>query len=173
MISPNGLAVLRKNALPLSITCVGNIMEAQEDFKELLALLNEHKGEYIIVGAYALALQGVTCFTGDLDILVRPSPENTANIISALTDFGFGSLNLTSADFQKSYSVVQLGVPPVRVDIIPSLTGANWEEADKGEKESLYGNVPVFFLGREQIITNKRALGRKKDLAELESLGEE
>ena len=148
-------------------------MEAQKDFKKLLELLNGHKVEYIIVGAYALALNGVPRFTGDLDILVRPSPENAAKIMSALTDFGFGSLGLTSADFQETDSVTQLGVPPVRIDILTSLTGVHWEEADKGKKKGTYGNLSVFFLGREQIITNKRALGRKKDMADLESLGEE
>jgi hypothetical protein len=69
--------------------------------------------------------------------------------------------------------VVQLGVPPVRIGIITSITGVTWEDADKGKQEGLYGDVPVYFLGKEQYITNKRATGRKKDLADLESLGEE
>jgi hypothetical protein len=148
-------------------------MEAQEDFKELLELFNGHKVEYMIVGAYALAYHGAPRFTGDIDILVHLSPENAQKILSALADFGFGSLNLTINDFQNPDSVVQLGVPPVRIDIITSITGVTWEEANKGKIEGLYGNVPVCFLGREQYIINKRATGRKKDLADLESLGEE
>ena len=148
-------------------------MEAQQDFKQLLELFNGHKIEYIIVGAYALAYHGVPRFTGDIDIFVRPSLENARRILSALTDFGFGSLNLKIEDFQNPDSVVQLGVPPVRIDIITSITGVTWEEADKGRADGLYGDIPVFFLGREQYITNKRAMGRKKDLADLESLGEE
>jgi hypothetical protein len=148
-------------------------MEVQNDFRELLELFNGHKVEYMIVGAYALAFHGVPRFTGDIDIFVRPSPGNAQKILSALDDFGFGSLDLTVDDFRKPDSVVQLGVPPVRIDIITSLTGVSWEEADKGKKEGLYGDVPVFFLGREQYVANKRAIGRKKDLADLESLGEE
>ncbi len=148
-------------------------MEVQKDFKELLELFNEHKVEYIIVGSYALAFYGAPRFTGDIDIFVNPSSENAQKILSALTDFGFGSLNLTSDDFQKPGSVVQLGYPPIRIDIMTAITGVAWEEADKGKKEGLYGNVPVFFLGREQYIANKRAAGRKKDLADLEALGEE
>ena len=148
-------------------------MEVQKDFKELLELFNEHKVEYMIVGAYALAYHGVPRFTGDIDILVRPSSPNTQRVLSALADFGFSSLNLTIDDFQKPNSVVQLGAPPVRIDIITTITGVVWEEADKGKQEGLYGNVPVCFLGREQYIANKRAIGRKKDLADLESLGEE
>jgi hypothetical protein len=148
-------------------------MEVQKDFKELLALFNGYKVEYMIVGAYALAYHGVPRFTSDIDIFVRPSPGNAQKIFTALADFGFGAVNLTVDDFQTPDFVVQLGVPPVRIDIITSITGVSWEEADKGKKEGLYGNVPVYFLGREQYIANKRAIGRKKDLADLESLGEE
>lgn len=148
-------------------------MEIQQDFKELLELFNGHSVEYVIVGAYALAYHGSPRFTGDIDIFVRPSHDNAAKVISALDHFGFGSLNLTIDDFQKPDSFVQLGVPPVRIDIITSLTGLTWEEADKGKQRGLYGKLPVFFLGREQYIVNKRATGRKKDLADLEALGEE
>lgn len=148
-------------------------MEAQKDFKELLELFNGHKVEYIIVGAYALAYHGAPRFTGDIDIFVKPSLDNAQRILSALSDFGFGSLNLTIDDFQNPDSVVQLGVPPVRIDIITSITGVTWKEADKGKLEGVYGDIQVHFLGREQYIANKRAIGRKKDLADLESLGEE
>jgi hypothetical protein len=148
-------------------------MEVQKDFKELLELFNRHNVEYVIVGAYALAHHGVPRFTGDIDIYVHPTPENAQKILAALDDFGFGSLDLTAEDFQKPGSVVQLGVPPVRIDIITSITGVVWQEADKGKNEGLYGDVPVYFLGREQLVANKRATGRKKDLADLESLGEE
>ena len=127
----------------------------------------------MIVGGYALAYHGAPRFTGDIDIFVHPSDENAKNILSALDDFGFGSLNLTIDDFQDPNSVVQLGVPPVRIDIITSISGVTWEKANVGKKEGFYGDVPVYFLGREQYITNKRASGRKKDLADLESLGEE
>lgn len=148
-------------------------MEAQQDFKELLKLFNGHKVEYVIVGAYALAYHGVPRFTGDIDIFVKPSLNNAKRILSALSDFGFGSLNLTIGDFQNPDSVVQLGVPPVRIDIITSITGVTWLEADEGKVEGVYGDIPVYFLGKEQYIANKRAIGRKKDLADLEALGEE
>jgi len=161
------------SVLPLLTTFGSNFMEVQKDFKELLELLNEHNVEYMIVGAYALAYHGAPRFTGDIDIFVHPSAENAKRILSALDDFGFGSLNLTADDFKNPNYVVQLGVPPVRIDIITSISGVSWEEANMGKKEGLYGNIPVFFLGKEQYIANKRATGRKKDLADLESLGEE
>lgn len=147
-------------------------MEAQKDFKELLELFNGHNVEYMIVGAYALAFHGVPRFTGDLDIFVRPSIGNAQNILSSLKNFGFGSLKLTIDDFSKPDHVVQLGVPPVRIDIITSISGVTWEEADAGKQLGLYGDVPVFFLGREQYVANKRATKRTKDLADLEALGE-
>ncbi len=148
-------------------------MEIQKDFKEFIELLNGHRVEYIIVGAYALAYHGVPRFTGDIDIYVRPSLENAQKIISTLIEFGFGALNFAIDDFINPKSVVQLGVPPVRIDIITSITGVDWEEADKGKNEGKYGNVLAYFLGREQLIANKRATGRKKDVADLESLGAE
>jgi hypothetical protein len=148
-------------------------MELEQDFKGLLALFNEHEVEYVIVGAYALAFHGVPRYTGDIDILVRPSSDNANRVLCALGDFGFGSLGLKRGDFQKPDNVIQLGVPPVRVDILTSLTGVTWQKADRGKAEGSYGGIAVYFLGREQYIANKRALGRKKDLADLEALGEE
>ena len=148
-------------------------MEAQQDFKELLELFNAHKVEYIIVGAYALAYHGAPRFSGDIDVFVQPSIENANKILAALSDFGFGSLNLTVQDFENPNSIVQLGVPPVRIDIITSLTGVTWKEANEDKAEGLYGDIPVHFLGKKQFIANKRATGRKKDLADIEALGEE
>jgi hypothetical protein len=148
-------------------------MEVQPDFKELLALFNEHKIEHIIVGAYALAFHGAPRFTGDMDVYVRPTAENAARIVKALAAFGFGSLGLQEQDFRKPDQVVQLGLPPIRIDLITSITGVTWEQADAGKIRGTYGEVPVYYLGRQQYAENKRASGRKKDLADLEALGEE
>jgi hypothetical protein len=93
--------------------------------------------------------------------------------MAALNDFGFGPPGLTAADFEVGDKVVQLEFPPVRVDIITSMTGVSWEEAASGRAEGVYGNVPAYYIGRKQFISNKRALGRKKDLVDLEALGEE
>ena len=148
-------------------------MEVQKDFKELLALFNKHKVEYVIVGGYALAFHGAPRYTGDIDILVHPDTANAHRILAALDEFGFGSVDLTAADFQKPQNVIQLGVPPVRVDIITSLTGVSWEDAYAGRIQGKYADTPVYYIGREQFISNKRAVGRKKDLADLEALGED
>jgi hypothetical protein len=135
----------------------------------LLALFNGRRIEYIIVGAYALAYHGAPRFTGDIDIYIRPTPANAARIIEALNAFGFGSLGLKAGDFRKPGRVVQLGVPPIRIDLITSLTGVSWEQAVAGR----YGDVDVRYFGRDPYVRNKRALGRKKDLADLDALGED
>ena len=147
-------------------------MEIERDFKELLLLLNSHHVEYLVVGAYALAFHGVPRFTGDLDVFVRPDSANAARLMSALADFGFGSVGLSPKEFEEPDRVVQLGVPPVRVDLITGLTGVSWHEADAGAVRATLDDIPVRFIGRDQLVLNKRATGRKKDQADLEALGE-
>lgn len=148
-------------------------MEVQRDFKELLALFNAHDVDYLIVGAYALAFHGSPRYTGDMDILVHPDPENARRILRALDEYGFGSLGLKTEDFASPDKIVQLGVMPVRVDIITSITGVTWEEATASRANGKYGDVDVHYLGKRAFICNKRALGRKKDLADIEAIGEE
>jgi len=148
-------------------------MEVQKDFKELLELFNAHKVKYLIVGGYALAYHGVPRYTGDIDIFVKPDKENALNILTALNDFGFGSVGLKEEDFESPNKVVQLGYPPVRIDIITSISGVLWDDAYEKHAEGKYGNISVYYIGREHYILNKRASGRKKDLADLEALGEE
>jgi hypothetical protein len=148
-------------------------MEVQPDYRDLLALLNEHKVDYMIVGAYALAFHGAPRYTGDIDIFINSDAVNAQRIMAALDKFGFASVGLKAEDFEGLDKVIQLGVPPVRVDIITSITGVSWEEAFSGRVEGKYGDIPVHYIGREQLVSNKRALGRKKDLADLEALGEE
>jgi hypothetical protein len=153
--------------------CGENAMESKTDYNELLALFNANKVQYLIIGAYALAFHGAPRYTGDLDILVRPDAENGGRVLRALEAFGFGSLGLTVDDFAIPDRVVQLGVPPVRVDIVTSITGVSWDEADASRVAGRFGDIPVFYIGKDAFIRNKRALGRIKDLADAEALGEE
>ena len=148
-------------------------MKVQKDFREFLELLNEHEVKFIIVGGYALAFHGAPRFTGDIDVFVKSDHENAKRILNALADFGFSSLDITIDDFQDQNKVIQLGLPPVRIDLITSISGVTWEEADASKEPGLFGDVSVSYIGKKQFIFNKRASGRKKDLADLESLGEE
>ncbi|KPJ88757.1 MAG: hypothetical protein AMS17_04320 [Spirochaetes bacterium DG_61] len=148
-------------------------MDVQKDFKELLKLFDEHHVEYMIVGGYALAFHGAPRYTGDMDIYVKPDIENGYRVMAALEDFGFGKIGVIPEDFIYPDKVIQLGVPPVRIDLITSITGVSWEEASAGKIKGKYGDVEVYYIGREQFILNKKATGRKRDIADLESLGVE
>jgi hypothetical protein len=148
-------------------------MEPPHDFCELLESFNAHDVKAVVVGAYALAYHGIPRTTGDLDLLIDPSPENAERVVRALEDFGFGSLGLTSADFQKPDMVIQLGHSPVRVDLLTSITGVTWAEVWAGRVTDAFGGVPAAFLGRDELRKNKRAIGRHKDLADLEALGDD
>ena len=148
-------------------------MEIERDFKELLVLLNSHHVEFILVGAYALAFHGAPRFTGDMDVFVKPDAINSERIMAALTDFGFGSVGLSRNDFEKPDQVVQLGVPPVRIDLITGISGLSWNAVDADAVLADLEGVPVRFISRHHFVTNKRASGRKKDLADIEALGED
>jgi len=146
-------------------------MEVISDFKELLGLLNEKEVEYLIVGGYATAFHGAPRFTGDLGIFVKPEVRNAESLLEVLNEFGFGSLDIDVDDFVRPDSVIQIGVPPIRVDLMTSISGVLWPEAEAGAVEGDYGGIPVNFIGRDALIKNKRAVGRKQDLADIEALG--
>ena len=148
-------------------------MEVQKDFKEFLALLNAHEVDFMIVGGFALAFHGAPRYTGDIDVFVKPGRKNAQRIMKVLEEFGFSSLELSIDDFQNEDNVVQLGLPPVRIDIITSISGVSWEQADAAKEPGLYGNVPVNYIGKKQYVANKKAIGRAKDIADIEALGEE
>ncbi len=147
-------------------------MPLPQDWRLFIESLNSNGVEYLIVGAVALAHHGFPRYTGDLDVLVRSSPENAKRLESALQNFGFGALGLKAADFVTSYRVVQLGVPPNRIDILTSITGVSFEEAWQGRAEAEVGGVRMNFIGRQALIQNKRSTGRPQDQADLVALGE-
>lgn len=146
-------------------------MPLPEDWRAFIESLNSHGVEYLVVGAVALAHHGCPRFTGDLDVLVRTSADNTQRLEKALKELGFASLGLKAADFENSYRVIQLGVTPNRIDILTSLTGVTFDEAWSGRVEALVGDTRIKFLGREALILNKRRTARAQDKADLEALG--
>lgn len=148
-------------------------MDVPSDFKEWLECLNAHGTEYLVIGAYALAFHGAPRATGDIDVYVKPSRENATRLLAALDEFGFGSLNLTPEELEVPDQVVQLGVAPIRVDIITSISGVSWQEAWESKEQGTISGVPVNFIGRGAYIANKRASGRLKDLADVEALAED
>lgn len=148
-------------------------MEPERDFKELLERFNAASVEYLIVGGYALAVHGAPRYTHDLDVYVRPTPENAARILALLNEIGFGKMGCTVEEFTRPDTILQLGEPPVRVDLLTGIQGVTWEQAVAGRIAGQYGDVPVHYLGRSEFVANKRAIGRPKDLADLAALGED
>lgn len=148
-------------------------MEPPRDFCELLESFDSRNVRALVVGAYALAFHGVPRMTGDLDLLVERSPENAQRIVDALAAFGFGGLGLGPPDFLQPDTVIQLGVAPIRVDLLTSISGVEWNEAWAGRITGELGGVPVSFLGLAEFRKNKRAAGRHQDLADLEALGDD
>ena len=148
-------------------------MELDKDFNEFVELFLEHNVRFLIVGGYALAAHGLPRATGDLDAWVWVNPENAQNIMRALNAFGFQNLSLTESDFSKEDSIIQLGYPPFRIDILTSIDGVAFDQAwEKRIVVELNGmNVP--FIGREDLIANKKAAGRPQDLADVSRLTSE
>ncbi len=146
------------------------MVQLPRDFKELLVLLNENHVEYVIVGGYAMAFHGVPRYTGDMDVLIHPTVENAQNVISALKQFGFGSLHFAVEDFISPEQVIQLGYPPLRIDILSSIDGVKWDAVFSEREVVEIDEIPVPFIGRKQLMENKKASGRIKDLADLDSL---
>jgi hypothetical protein len=147
-------------------------MPFPEDWRQFIESLNSSGVEYLVVGAVALAYHGFPRYTGDLDVLIRNSPDNAKRLEAALAEFGMAGLGLKAADFVGSYRVVQLGVAPNRIDLLTSLTGLTFEEAWVNRIETALEGTRVNFIGRDALIRNKRLTGRTRDKADLEALGE-
>ena len=145
-------------------------MYLQRDLREFVELLNSAGVEYLIVGAHALAYHGHPRLTGDLDLLLRASDSNAEKMMGVLRDFGFGALGISQQDFLAADRVIQLGMAPNRIDLLTSLTGVDFDEAWKARLNTSLDGLQVHILSREHLIANKRALGRNRDLADLEFL---
>lgn len=140
-----------------------------QDFKELLKIFNEHAVKYLIVGGYAVMKYSEPRFTKDLDIWIKASPENGKNVFQALKSFGSPLEGLTAADFAED-GFYQMGRPPVRVDILMSISGVEFERAWNNRVETDFDGVPAYFIGLDDLIENKKASGRLQDLADVEKL---
>ena len=145
-------------------------MDLAPDFDEFCALLTAHAVEFAIVGAHALAFHGAPRFTGDLDILVRPTVENGRRVLLAIADFGFPTAPLTDADIAAGTKVIEMGVAPVQIHVMSQIDGVTWDEVWESREVGPVGHRSVAFIGREAFLRNKRAAGRPKDLADVDAL---
>ena len=142
------------------------------DFLDILSGFSEEEVEYLLVGAYALAAHGLPRATGDIDLWVRPSPENASRVWSALLRFGAPLSDLSRADLVEEGVIFQIGVAPRRIDILTSVEGVTFDEAWPARTHVEVEGVRVVVIGREHLIRNKRAAGRPQDLADVARLEE-
>jgi hypothetical protein len=143
-----------------------------DDFRDLLNELLAAGARFVVVGAHAMAVHGVPRATGDLDVWIHPEPANAERVWAALQRFGapVGQLGIAREDLATPGMVVQIGVPPRRIDLLTELSGLDFEGAWRNRTARSIGSLEVPFLGRDDLIRNKRASGRPKDLADLEIL---
>jgi hypothetical protein len=140
------------------------------DFVDLLRAFIDAEVRYLIVGAYALALHGRPRATGDLDVWVDATAENAARVMQALAAFGAPLADLSIDDFAHPGVIYQLGVPPGRIDILTELTALTFADAWPDRIRRPFGDLEVDFIGRASFIRNKRAVGRLKDLGDIEGM---
>ena len=141
-----------------------------EDYKDILRAFSAEKVEYLLVGAYAMAAHGYPRSTLDIDLWIMRSPDNAAAVMRALQQFGAPLNDLTAEDLQKDDTIFQIGVAPRRIDIITGVTGLDFQEAYKRSRMVEIEGIEVRIPSINDLIRNKRATGRTKDLANAEAL---
>ena len=149
-------------------------MQLPDDFKEFLKLLNDHKVEYLLIGGYAVSYYGYPRATADMDVWVRMSSTNAKALVQALTLFGFAVPNLSEELFLKERNVVRMGIPPLRLEVLLSISALEFEDCYSKRLEVDVDGVPVCLIDKADLLINKKASGRPKDLidvVELEKLG--
>ena len=145
-------------------------MELSRDFKEFIESLNVSRVRYLVVGGYAVALHGHPRYTKDLDVWIDCTPANAKRMVRAFAEFGFESLGVKAADFEKPDRMVQMGVPPNRIDVLTSLAGVDFSACFKKRVIVEIDGISVNFIDVEHLKINKRAAGRLQDLADVENL---
>ena len=141
-----------------------------QDFREFIELLIKNKAEYLVVGGYAVGIHGHPRYTGDLDIWLNATPHNAERILSSVNEFGFSSFKLTLEDFTKPGNVIQLGYPPLRIDLLTEIDGVSFEECFRNRKEVSIDNLIVHFIGYEDLLKNKKESGRPRDIDDIDHL---
>ena len=142
------------------------------DFKELLKLFNQHKVKYLLIGGYAVSIHGFVRATNDIDLAVSNDPENAGRIVAALVEFGFDAESISEELFTKGKQVVRMGVEPIKIEILNYLEGPGFANAHKRRKTVDIEDIKVDVISLEDLYTNKAAVGRQQDMADIEKLKE-
>jgi len=145
-------------------------MQLPTDFRAFLRLLAEHGVEYLVVGGYAVSFHGYPRTTGDLDVWVHRAPANARRLVEALGAFGFDVPELTPELFLEPDRIVRMGHPPLRIEVLTTIDGVDFETCYSTRREATLDGVLVSLIDLEGLKQNKRASGRTKDLNDLENL---
>ncbi|OGD26287.1 MAG: hypothetical protein A2V57_08800 [Candidatus Aminicenantes bacterium RBG_19FT_COMBO_65_30] len=145
-------------------------MRIEKDFKEFIGSLNNNSVRYLIIGSFALSYYAEPRYTKDIDILVEATPTNADRVMKAILEFGFADIELGSRDFLEPEQVIQLGIEPLRIDLLTSLKGIAFADAWERRTAGHYGDIPAFYISKQDLIDHKRLVGRKQDLADIDRL---
>ena len=145
-------------------------MELPQDRNDLLKLFAERDVEFLLVGGYAFGIHAYPRATGDLDHWLKIDPANAAKVMDALNAFGFGGVGLKAEDFLVPDQVIQLGVEPFRIDLMTSVEGVEWQEAEPNKLIIENNGLPLPVIGKNELIKNKLFTGRKKDQLDAQEL---
>ena len=146
-------------------------MNIHKDFEEFLQLLNDEKVEYVIVGGYAVAFHGYVRATQDIDLFYKNSEKNILRIQRALLTFGVSTTSEQLIEFKDPGSIIRIGFPPVKIEMINSISGLSFNEVWKNRISGYYGTIPVDFISYKHLLKNKSKSGRPKDIADFDELG--
>lgn len=145
-------------------------MKVSQDFEEFFELLNQNEVRYLLIGGYAYAIYAEPRYTKDIDIFYETDEKNAEKLLSALQSFGFSSLEIKKDDFLKRGQVIQLGMPPLRVDLLNEIEGVSFSEAWENRNNASYGKQKIHVIGKKELIKNKTAAGREQDMLDVKNL---
>ncbi|MDP2975121.1 MAG: hypothetical protein Q8N45_02790 [Anaerolineales bacterium] len=140
------------------------------DFKDFLQLLNSHQVEYLLIGDYAVGYHGYPRATGDMDIWIAIHPQNAEKVVTVLREFGFDLPELSVELFLKENQIIRMGVPPVKIDITTTISGVQFDECYAKRIVDILDDVQVNLINLNHLKANKKAIGRLKDLTDVEHL---
>lgn len=171
--SATGADSRRGNALRAWNYCVKvpmPMIPLPRDFRDFLRLLNANEIRYVVIGGYAVAYHGYVRYTGDLDIFVELSDENAAKLAAAVREFGFNLPRVQASLFLRRGKIIRMGHEPMRLEILNEIDGVAFRECYQNRRIVRVGGLKINFISLTQLLKNKKASGRQKDLADVEAL---
>lgn len=147
-------------------------MDVSPDYEDLFKILNKYKVRYLLIGAYAVVYYTQPRFTNDIDVWIDATRDNAGRVFIALKEFGAPLKNICREDFMDRKNIYQIGVAPVRIDIIMGCTGITFDAAWKNKVTSKYGKTRIYIMGMKDLIKTKKKVGRLQDRLDLEKLKE-